>query len=176
MKRILVIAILSVLVVASVSVPVFTSLVRPAHADTERIVHLADVAGNSLLNEQIIFSGDGGFSADRATVHASGSFTHFNTLGATPKSIIAFGTWTATGFITYSEIGTYGAQASGILVVSINLVTSIGTVVPATLKVVCNVPPGGLSTGSLEGITLTVGGNIFTPVNGVTLFNTVGSD
>ena len=178
MKRILVIAILSVLAAASVSVPVFTSLVRPAHADTERIVHLADVAGNSALNEQIIFSGDGGFSADDAEVHASGSFTHFNSsaLAATPKPIIAFGTWIATSFISYTELGTYGAQASGTLVVSINLVTSSGAVVPATLKVVCNVPPGGLFTGSAEGITLTVGGNIFTPVNGVTLFNTVGSD
>ncbi len=177
MKRILVIAILSVLVAASVSVPVLTSLVRPVHADTERIVHLADVAGNSALNQLIIFSGDGGFSADKATVHASGSFTHFdNSVAVAPKPIIAFGTWTATGFTSYTEVGTYGAQASGILVVSINLVTSSGTVIPATLKVVCNVPPGGLFTGSPEGITLTVGGNTFTPVNGVTLFNTVGSN
>lgn len=176
MKRILVIAILSVLTAASVSVPVFTSLVRPAHADTERIVHLADLAGNSALNQQIIFSGDGGFSADRATVHASGSFTHFDNSVPAPKPIIAFGTWTATGFTSYTELGTYGAQASGILVVSINLVTSSGDVIPATLKVVCNVPPGNLFTGSPEGITLTVGGNTFTPVAGVTLFNTVGSN
>ena len=178
MKRILVIAILSVLVAASVSVPVLTSLVRPAHADTERIVHLADVAGNSALNEQVIFSGDGAFSADEQDVQVSGAFTHFNSSGAaaTPKPIFAFGTWTATGISSYKEFGTYGAQASGILVVSINLVTSSGTVVPATLKVVCNVPPGGLETGSPEGITLTVEGKIFTQVAGVTLFNTVGSD
>ncbi len=177
MKRILVVAILSVLVAASVSVPLLASLVRPAHADVERIVHLADTASNSALNEVIIFSGDGGFSADKATVHASGSFTHFNNAAACcPKTIIAFGTWTSTSFTSYTEVGTYGAQASGILMVSINLVTSGGAVIPATLKVVCNVPPAGLSTGSPEGITLTVGGNTFTPAAGVTLINTVGAD
>jgi hypothetical protein len=176
MKRIPVIALLSVLAAASISVPVLTSLVRPVHADTERIVHLADLAGNSALAQQIIFSGDGGFSADKATVQARGSFTQFDNSVPAPKPIIAFGTWTATGFTSYTEFGTYGAQASGILVVSINLVTSSGAVIPATLKVVCNVPPGGIFTGSPEGITLTLGGNIFTPVAGVTLINTVGSN
>ncbi len=176
MKRILVTAILSILVVASVSVPLLTSLVRPARADTERIVHLADLASNSVLVQQIVFSGDGGFSASKATVHASGSFTHYDNSVPAPKPIIAFGTWTAIGFTSYTEVGTYGAQASGILVISINLVTSGGTVIPATLKVVCNVPQDGLFTGSPEGITLTIGANTFTPAAGVTLFNTVGSD
>ena len=56
---------------------------------------------------------------------------------------------------------------------TVNLVPNSGPVIPATLEVVCNIPPAGLFTGNPEGFKLTIPGDVFVPLGpplGITWF------
>ncbi len=104
--------------------------------------------------DQIIFNGHGSFNG--AQVVGGGSFTRFTPCAAPPCSIVASGTWKAGNLISFTSAGTFAANEAGVLETNADLVGSDGSLTPVTVKVVCNVPPGNLSTGQPEGVTLTL--------------------
>jgi hypothetical protein len=123
--------------------------------------------------ESIIMNGCGSFS-DRA-VRGGGEFVHFDGTKIPSPPVIATGSWRATRFLSFTEIGTFGVNVSGILEIEIKLVPCDGPVVRhASLVVVCNIGVAGLMTGRPEGFTLTVPGmkpfSPFHPELGLTVF------
>jgi hypothetical protein len=127
------------------------------------------------LGDSIIMSGCGSFS-DRS-VRGGGEFVHFDGKLIPSPRFKATGSWTATRFLTFSEVGTWGVGVAGILEMQIKLLPCDGPVVRgATLKIVCNIGPAGLNTAPFqqEGFTLSVPGlapfSPFTPNLGLTFF------
>lgn len=113
----------------------------------------------------LIMNGSGSFNS--ASVQGEGSFTHFEIVGGPGlPPIRGFGTWKAGRVISWEPIGVWGAYAAGILIMEVTLHPTDGDPIAGTLKVVCNIPPGGLDTGELEAITLTLPGGVkFGPAN-----------
>ncbi len=120
--------------------------------------------------------GTGTFEVGGGEVDGGGVFQIITNTVTIPKPIVSFGTWEAASLVSYNEIGTYGAYASGTAMMEITLTLSDGTQIPATLTVVCNIGAAGLSTGAVEGIYVVEGGTSFTPVAGLTVFSTIGGD
>jgi hypothetical protein len=123
--------------------------------------------------ESILMSGCGSFS-DRA-VRGGGEFVHFDGTKIPSPDFIATGSWRATRFVSFQEIGTFGVGVAGILEIEIKLVPCDGPVITgASLVVVCNIGPAGLTTGRPEGYVLTVPGmtpfSPFHPELGLTFF------
>ncbi|MFQ5729456.1 MAG: hypothetical protein ACE5GN_03755, partial [Waddliaceae bacterium] len=113
----------------------------------------------------------------------NGTFQHTDTDPSKPlpKPIFGEGSWQAQRLVSFKTIGVYGVGVAGVLKMEIILVPNNGEpAIPATLEVVCNIPPGNLFTGKAEGYTLTPKGAPFgsfaalVPPIGVTWFtNTV---
>ena len=125
--------------------------------------------------ESILMSGCGSFG-DRS-VRGGGEFVHFDGMGIPSPDVIATGSWRATRFLSFEEIGTFGVNVAGILEMEIKLIPCEGPVVRgARLKIVCNIGVAGLATKPFqqEGFTLTVPGlgpfRPFTPPLGLTVF------
>lgn len=123
---------------------------------------------------QIAMSGDGKVTPRQ--VVGDGSFVHYLFPGAnpspggTPLTIVSSGNWKAKRLVSLNLIGTWGVFASGILEMDINLIQEIPSrdVIPAVLKVVCNIGPAGLvnflpgtTTPDPEGFTLSIPGTQF---------------
>ena len=109
-------------------------------------------------------------------VVGNGTFQH--TIGPPPIAIVSEGTWKAKSLVSFVPIGSFGVGVAGILNMTVNLVPVTGPVIPATLEVVCNIPPAGLFTTKPEGYKLTAPFGTFAPLGpppvGVTWFtNTV---
>jgi hypothetical protein len=144
--------------------------------DARRRFYFQAVSGQAATissGESIVMSGCGSFSAD--SVRGGGEFVHFDGTKIPSPDFIATGIWRATRVLSFEEIGTWGVGVSGILQLEIKLLPCDGPVVRgATLTVVCNIGPAGLSTGQREGFTLTVPGltpfSPFSPELGLTLF------
>ncbi|MGH2709335.1 MAG: hypothetical protein ACRDJK_13735, partial [Actinomycetota bacterium] len=88
---------------------------------------------------------------------------------------IATGSWRATRFLSFQEIGTWGVGVAGILEINIKLIPCDRPVIrEASLVVVCNIGPAGLATGRPEGFVLAVRGmepfSPFHPELGLTFF------
>lgn len=167
---------LAVLMVGVVAVGVHQFLVTPARAAIGPMnfffISVVQDAGGTIL----AMNGTGKFNP--AQVEGHGSFTHINPSGTPPFPVIGSGTWKAKKLISFTPTSppTYGAHAAGVLEMEIHLVPDGGSVIPATLTVVCNIPPASLFTGLPEGIVLTVPSLSATfgpagPTN-VTLFST----
>jgi hypothetical protein len=125
--------------------------------------------------ESILMSACGSFG--RRSVRGGGEFVHFDGTGIPSPDVIATGSWRATRFLSFEEIGTFGAGVAGILEMEIKLIPCEGPVVRgATLKIVCNIGVAGLETEPFqqEGFTLSVPGlapfSPFTPPLGLTFF------
>lgn len=121
--------------------------------------------------DRILASGSGSFGS---AVQGGGSFTHFQpTSAGTPFPILGFGSWTADTFMSFTPTSPpdYGAHIAGVLEIDVTLLPEGGSPIPATMKVVCNIGAGNLSTGQPEGIVLTIPGiGTFGP-GGLTLFS-----
>ena len=125
--------------------------------------------------ETILMSACGSFGP--RSVRGGGEFIHFDGRGPLPsRDFIATGSWRATRFLSFQEIGTWGVGVAGVLEMLIKLIPCDGpTIRGATLKIVCNLGPAGLVTSPFqqEGFTLTVPGvppfSPFTPNIGLTL-------
>ncbi len=120
----------------------------------------------------VIMAGDGTFTPSDVGGH--GVFTHV----AKPNTILNAGTWMATSLVSFTQIGTYGVQAAGILTMMVDLVQLLpsAAVMPATLTVVCNIPFVPLVTGKDEGFSLDAPFGSFEPQSptvGITIFSTV---
>jgi hypothetical protein len=123
--------------------------------------------------ESILMSGCGSFGA--RSVRGGGEFVHFDGTKIPSPEFIATGSWRATRFVSFREVGTWGVGVAGILEMEIKLLPCDGPVVRgATLVVVCNIGVAGLVTGQPEGFVLTVPGlapfRQFHPELGLTFF------
>jgi hypothetical protein len=125
--------------------------------------------------ESVLMSGCGSFTP--RSVRGGGEFVHFDGTKIPSPNFINTGSWRATRFLSFEEVGTWGVGVSGILEMEIKLLPCDGPVVRgAALKIVCNIGPAGLTTSPFqqEGFTLTVPGlapfSPFTPPVGLTLF------
>jgi hypothetical protein len=120
----------------------------------------------------VVLQGDGRVTPSKAT--GGGVFTHFVPTGSPPFPIKAAGTWKPKHLDNFSLIGTYGTLAAGLLQMEVELVREIPSkaVIPAHMKVVCNLGPAGLKNDGLEeGVYLDVAGLSFDPFGfGVTVF------
>jgi hypothetical protein len=124
----------------------------------------------------VLMAGDGRFTSSHIEGH--GMFEHIDTTTPKPNTILNGGTWKATSPVSFTLVGTYGVQASGILTMKVDLVQDIPSpaVMTATLTVVCNIPFVPLVTGKPEGFSLDAPFGLFgpeTPTVGITLFSTV---
>ncbi len=154
-------------------------LVRPAGgADAERGFHFDAQAGTggSTPTQIIIMVGTGTFEIGGGDVNGGGIFQIIDNTAPVPKTILAFGTWEAMALVSYNELGTYGAYASGTAIMNIKLTMSDGSHMAASLTVVCNIGAAGLTTGKAEGIYVTIGSTSFTPFAGLTIFDTIGGE
>jgi len=116
------------------------------------------------VNHRIIMAGTG--KIDDEDVEGGGSFTHFNAASPVPQTVLASGTWKAKSLVSFTLAGLWGSQfVAGILEMTVELVADFPSraVLPATLRVVCNLGPPGISTGEPEGFKLTVPGAPFSP-------------
>ncbi len=115
----------------------------------------------------LLMSGNGVMTPGNVIGH--GSFQHTEN-----GVILGEGTWKAKRLIEWAPIGNFGIGFAGVLTMAIHLVPNNGPVVPATLAVTCNIPPGGLFTGNPEGYVLTIPNVLtfspFTPPIGITWF------
>jgi hypothetical protein len=125
--------------------------------------------------ESILMSGCGSFGA--RSVRGGGEFVHFDGRNIPSPDFIATGSWRATRFLSFEEIGTFGVGVAGVLEMEIRLIPCEGPPVRgARLKIVCNIGVAGLETEPFqqEGFTLTVRGlapfSPFTPPLGLTFF------
>ncbi len=123
----------------------------------------------------VLMAGDGRFTSSH--IHAHGIFEHIDPTTPKPNAILNAGTWKTTKLVSFTSIGTYGVQASGILTVKVDLVQQIPSpaIMPATLTVVCNIPFVPLITGQDEGFSLDAPFGSFKPqmpTVGITIFGT----
>ncbi len=155
-----------------------TQTVKSGHATSEQSFHFAVLSGNPVGSSQataskiVILSGAGTFSAADAKVRATGSFTLFDNTTPVPRTIVDQGTWHAIGFVSFTLTGTYGQVTAGKLMITAEFDSTGGAQTTTSMKIVCNAPPGGLLTGSPEGVTVVLGGNTFAPTSpglGITL-------
>ena len=118
--------------------------------------------------DQVAIEGDANFSVNPNTVEGSGSFTHTNAAG----TVLATGTWEATGLIDYQSYGcgvVFGTPippnfCGGRVEMRVTLTTPLGQL-PGILTVICVIgpnPPNSIisSAGRSEGATLSVPGVI----------------
>ena len=137
-----------------------------ADEDQDRVfdfVAFSKGATISGVDHRIGMRGAGSFKVEDGKVKGGGSFVHFNNASPIPKTILAFGTWEPSEFVSFFTIGTYSLITAGILETKINLTSQEGTVVPATLRLICNIGAAGLFTGEVEGYKLTIPGAGFSP-------------
>ena len=117
------------------------------------------------VSHRIIMTGAGKIGDNN--VKGGGSFTHFDGLSAVPQTVLRSGRWKAKRLISFAQTGnTWGSEfMAGILEMTVRLAADFPSreVVPATLRVVCNVGPAGLSTGEPEGFKLTIANTPFSP-------------
>ena len=124
----------------------------------------------------VLMAGDGKFNS--SNIQAHGMFQHVDPTTPKPNTILHAGTWKSTDFVSFTTLGSYGVQASGILTMKVDLIQDIpsSAVMPATLTVVCNIPFVPFITGKPEGFTLDAPFGSFapeTPTVGITIFSTV---
>ncbi len=106
------------------------------------------------------FNGDGRIT--HSEVEGGGVFNIYVDTSPVPKTIEASGTWKAKSLTSFTLIGSYGANAAGILQMDVHLVANGGSVVEGKLRVVCNIGAAGLNTGEEEGFVLDIPGTPFT--------------
>ena len=127
----------------------------------------------------VLMAGDGRFTSSHIQGH--GIYQHIDPTTQKPNTILHAGTWKTTNLVSFTSIGTYGVQASGILTMKVDLVQDIPSpaVMPATLTVVCNIPFAPFVTGRDEGFSLDAPFGSFvpeTPAVGITIFSTVNEE
>jgi hypothetical protein len=112
-------------------------------------------------------SGKGHFG--RKKLQGNGKFTEFSSANR-EKAIVRRGEWKATNLVSFTPTTpmTSGENAAGILVIQVMLKPegegAGGREIPATLKIVANVPSARLFTGEPAGVTLAItGGATYAP-------------
>ncbi len=145
--------------VAMTSAPFLAGLAKRARADDGELrFTIAAVSYNTAdpTGKGSVVSGAGAFNAE-GEVEGRGCYNLVNSgaAGGPPKPLLEFGRWQAFRLISWTPVGTYGALESGILEIGVTLFPDGGTPYNGMLKVVDNIPNGGLGTGQPGGVTLT---------------------
>jgi len=125
-------------------------IVAVSHANTvDKVAHTAVVAGS------------GTFTPGR--IEGGGPFLHFDGAAAPGANVIAAGMWTAKRLANYAPLGVAGPFTAGILELDVDLNREIPSpaVIPAKLKIVCNLGPVNLLTGQPEGFAIAIPGSPF---------------
>lgn len=156
--------------IALASLPALMDMFKlPALAQTERgYMFLALSAAGTAPNQHLVAMGGAGrfdpAKGPGSAVSGGGSFFHFQPAASPPFPLVASGKWTARLLTSYREIGTYGGSVSGIgeFVIDIQRIRPSPAVIRgAVLRIFCNLGPGGLQTGEIEGYTLSIPGTEF---------------
>jgi hypothetical protein len=127
------------------------------------------------IQHRIVMNGKIIFNAERGRAVGGGSLTHFDNAPPVPKPIIASGLWKTVEFLDYDtlDLPPYGVIQASIL--DVGIVAGAGEEqISAQLRVVCNVGPGGISTGEPEGFVLDVPESPFGPLRFEPLHPEVG--
>jgi len=155
-------------VLGFVAVLVLVPSIAVADSATHTYVLVMEEAnfGVAPNGDQIAITGEAEFSVNPKTVAGSGTFTHMNAAG----TVLATGTWEATGLIDYQSYGcgvVFGDEippnfCGGKVVMRVTLTTPLGQL-PGILTVICvigpNPPNSIISNGDRsEGATLSVPG------------------
>lgn len=116
---------------------------------------------------RITMNGSGTVDPEEPEVEGEGTFVHFNNAPAAPKPILAFGRWEADELVNFiTGFGTWGAIEAGIIEMTADLFpVGLPRVEGATLRIICNIGPAGITTGEPEGFKLTIPGAPFGPFN-----------
>jgi hypothetical protein len=127
----------------------------------------------------LLMAGSGRFTSSH--IEAQGMFEHIDPTTKKPNVILNAGSWKATNLVSFTSLGAYGVQVSGILKINVELVQDIPSraVMPATLTVVCNIPFAPFDTGKAEGFSLDAPFGSFAPESptiGITIFSTVNEE
>ena len=160
--------ILLVLGLAGALVLVPTTAVADSATHTYVLVMEEANFGVAPNGDQVAITGEAEFSVNPKTVDGSGTFTHMNAAG----TVLATGTWEATGLLDYQSYGcgvVFGDQippnfCGGRVEMRVTLTTPFGEL-PGILTVVCvigpNPPNSIISNGDRsEGATLSIPGHI----------------
>jgi hypothetical protein len=136
-------------------------------------------AASSGATGVVLMAGTGRFTSSH--IEAQGMFEHINPATPKPNVILNAGTWKAKKLVSFSLVGAYGVQVSGILTMNVDLVQDIPSpaVMPAMLTVVCNIPFAPLLTGKDEGFSLDAPFGSFEPempTVGITIFSIVNEE
>lgn len=166
---------------AAGSVPAVAQTITSAFADGDRTNFHFDcqVKGPLAGSVQHFLAMAGCGSFNYAHVEGRGGFLHIDFNSPVPMTIFASGSWKARRLVSFQPFGKpYGAFQAGIAHLDIHLVRVVPSrlVVPATLRIVCNIGPAGPAsiTGLPESIVLNANGLTFDrPVAGLTVF-TIG--
>ncbi len=167
------------------SAAILGALETPAKADESGITFIFAAVSYRTTNpagEVIVLNGAGSANGDGA--HGGGCYNIVNTGSpGLPKPLKEFGEWTVTELISWTPIGTYGANMAGTLLMAVQLSPAGGAPYDGTLEVVCNIPFVPFLTGKPEGFTLTTpngtykpGAAVGQPQAGITLFCGSGAD
>jgi hypothetical protein len=144
-------------------------------ADDEGLAQFffAVTSGDGNTSDRIGLLGAGTFGI--GFVKGSGTFQRSTPTVTPPNTLVNWGTWKATRFLSFTETpgSPFGQVIAGILTMEVELRPLGQPRVAATMQVVCNSPGGGLFTGKDEGITLTLSdGTTFAPIGqGQTIIN-----
>ncbi len=175
-RRVLFVGLVVALIVATGT----GAMIGASQPDAQRGFHFDSQAGtpttSTTKTQILIMVGTGTFEVGGGDVEGGGVFQIIDNTTSVPKTILSFGTWQAESLVSYSEVGTYGAYASGTAVMSIVLTLSNGSHLSAMLTIVCNIGAAGLKTGMAEGIYVVIGSTSYNPVAGLTIFDTFGQE
>ncbi len=145
------------------TLPTLSSLVPPvfgARGDVGfHFVSASKAANVANVEHRVLITGDGKYNQLTTEFKGGGSFIHFDNAGpGDPKAILGSGDWRPTRLTNLNIMGTWGIFAAGVFEMGVQLVQNFPSkaLIPADLKIVCNLGCGKLSTGQGEGITLTV--------------------
>jgi hypothetical protein len=142
----------------------FNVMLTAAWADTGlgqthfTVVAVSDAGEREGTRHRMALNGDGKFGPEH--VEGGGTFVIFNDAPpGTPKPLLGFGRWKAKKVVSYTNVaGSYGPIVASVLELEVELIIEFPApeVVPATLRLVCNIDPAGLTTGEPEGFRLTI--------------------
>ncbi len=129
--------------------------------------------GSTTTADRINLNGAGSFGI--GFVKAGGTFQRSIPTATPPSTLVNWGTWRATRFLSFTEIpgSPFGQVIAGVLTMEVELRPLGQPRAAATMEVVCNSPGGGLFTGKDEGVTLSLrDGTTFAPIGqGQTIIN-----
>ncbi|MBI2886166.1 MAG: hypothetical protein HYY02_03045 [Chloroflexi bacterium] len=143
--------------------------VAAAAAGESNFYVVAVSAAGTVDNVQhtVVVAGSGSFRLAHAEgggmLQGGGPFLHFDNAAPAPKPVIGAGTWTARRYVNYAPLGNAGPLQAGVLelLVDLNAQVPSPAVLPARLRIVCNIGAANLLTGKPEGFVLAIPGTPF---------------